>query len=63
MTFRLPDALAEAADNAAALALLGTYYGAPFGSAPYTGAAFDPWDSANTRAPDVDRFTADDLVA
>jgi hypothetical protein len=51
-------------DDDAALVLLGRYYGPAFG-APcfYAGAAFDTWDSTGTRAADVDRFTADDLVA
>jgi Family of unknown function (DUF6308) len=63
VSFRLPVAL-HGQDNDAALALLGRYYGPVFG-APlfYGGAAFDTWDSTGTRAADVDRFTADDLVA
>lgn len=62
MTFRLPDALATN-DDTAALGLLRRYYGDRLGSSAYTGAVFDVWDSTGTRAADVDRFTADDLVA
>jgi Family of unknown function (DUF6308) len=63
--FCLPKALQEE-DDTRALELLGTYYkarpGTPLG-AYYSGARFDGWDSLGCRAADVDRFTADDLVA
>jgi hypothetical protein len=63
-TIRLPDALANPSDDAAALRLLARYFGPGFGApGSYTGAAFDTWDSAGTRASDTNRFTADDLVA
>lgn len=63
VSFRLPVALQGQHDDAA-LALLGRYYGPAFGAPRfYGGAAFDTWDSTGTRAADVDRFTADDLVA
>ncbi len=59
---RLPDALTQDADERA-LALLADYYGAPSGSGQRSGAAFDTWDSTGTRQRDLDRFTADDVVA
>lgn len=61
---RLPQALTED-DETAALDLLECYYGkgAHAHHQPFTGAWFDTWDSTGTRAQDVDRFTADDLVA
>jgi len=59
---RLPDALTQDTDERA-LALLADYYGAPPGSGQRSGAAFDTWDSTGTRQRDLDRFTADDLVA
>lgn len=61
---RLPQALTQE-DNTAALDLLHCYYGkGPHAHhRPFTGAWFDSWDSTGTRAQDVDRFTADDLVA
>ena len=63
MTFRLPEAL-SGADDEAALDLLARYYRPPAAAEGfYTGAVFDTWDSTGTRARDVDRFTADDLVA
>jgi len=44
--------------------LLRRYFGEPFcGPSAAVGAAFDTWDSTGTRSEDVDRFTADDLVA
>jgi hypothetical protein len=65
MTFRLPEAL-DKPDDADALAYLRQYYekrpGTPLGYA-YSGARFDDWDSTGTRAADVNRFTADDLLA
>jgi hypothetical protein len=65
MTFRLPRAL-QGEDDAKALEFLKTYYarrpGTPLGTY-YSGARFDSWDSLGTRAADVNRFTADDLVA
>lgn len=61
---RLPRTLAKA-DDAAALGLLECYYGkrAHAHHQPFTGAWFDTWDSTGTRHQDVNRFTADDLVA
>lgn len=61
---RLPQALTDD-DDMAALDLLQCYYGkgAHAHHQPFTGAWFDSWDSTGTRAQDVDRFTADDLVA
>lgn len=61
---RLPTTLAEPHDTAA-LALLECYYGkGPHAHhQPFTGAWFDTWDSTGTREQDVNRFTADDLVA
>jgi hypothetical protein len=50
-------------DDIAALQLLHRYYGGTGYPSPAVGAAFDAWDSTGTRAKDVDRFTADDLVA
>ena len=48
-----------------ALETLACYYGrgrhADHGG--FTGARFDTWDSTGTRAQDVNRFTADDVVA
>jgi Family of unknown function (DUF6308) len=63
MPFQLPDALATS-DDQPALGLLRRYYGDAVTSAgAATGAAFDEWDSTGTRTADVDRFTADDLLA
>ncbi|MBW0090221.1 hypothetical protein I4I73_15640 [Pseudonocardia sp. KRD-184] len=63
MAFQLPESL-QSSDDDAALALLTRYYGRPFaGPGSAVGAAFDHWDSTGTRVQDVDRFTADDLVA
>lgn len=63
MSFRLPVAL-QHDDDEAALKLLDRYYGPAFGAEKFFGgAAYDTWDSTGTRAADVDRFTADDLVA
>ncbi|HEX8510851.1 MAG TPA: DUF6308 family protein [Propionibacteriaceae bacterium] len=61
---QLPPPL-EANDGTAALDLLECYYGrgAHAHHAPFTGAWFDSWDSTGTRARDVNRFTADDLLA
>lgn len=59
----LPTAL-QTPDNTPALALLHRYFGDPFaGAGAAVAAAFDHWDSAGTRTQDVNRFTADDLVA
>jgi len=59
----LPASLTTA-DSTEALRLLRAYYEEPFaGPSPRTGAAFDTWDSTGTRSQDLDRFTADDLVA
>lgn len=65
IAMRLPDALARDPDDEGnALGLLRRYFGDPFGRHPSAvGAAFDTWDSTGTRSEDVDRFTADDLVA
>jgi hypothetical protein len=63
MAFTLPEAL-RAHEDDAALDLLHRYYGQPlYGPNSAVGAVFDDWDSTGTRAPDLDRFTADDLVA
>jgi hypothetical protein len=61
---RLPSTLTHD-DDTAALALLECYYGkgAHAHHQPFTGAWFDTWDSTGTRTQDVNRFTADDLVA
>ncbi len=65
MSFQLPKAL-QTPDDTDALGFLRAYYqqrpGTPLGTL-YTGARFDGWDSLGTRTSDVDRFTADDLVA
>ncbi|RZT79061.1 hypothetical protein EV382_2257 [Micromonospora violae] len=59
MTFRLPDAL-QTSDDAAAVALLKRYYGAPYlGPGCADGAYFDTWATDS----DPMRFTADDLIA
>jgi hypothetical protein len=58
VSFRLPNALLSDEDGSA-LELLRRYYGAN----PATGATFDGWDSTGTRSADINRFTADDLVA
>lgn len=64
VSFQLPQAFAHPEDDSVALSLLRRYYGSTFcGPGSATGAAFDTWDSAGTREADVDRFTADDLVA
>jgi hypothetical protein len=61
--FRLPASL-KSDDDVTALAALRRYFNPPFGGPDsYTGAAFDSWDSTNTRAADANHFTADDLVA
>jgi hypothetical protein len=63
MTFHLPLALTDP-DDKSALELLRRYYGQPlWGPAAAVGAFFDFWDSTGTRVKDLDRFTADDLVA
>lgn len=63
MTFQLPPSLLTDSD-VRALSQLRTYYGPEFGTqGSYTGAAFDSWDSTGHRAADLNRFTADDLVA
>jgi Family of unknown function (DUF6308) len=53
------------ADDKPAVAALKHYYGNSeyCGEGCLTGAYFDGWDSTGTRASDIDRFTADDLVA
>jgi hypothetical protein len=64
MTFQLPAALQDPQSDEAALELLTSYFGNPFGGqGAAIGAAFDTWDSSGTRLADADRFTADDLVA
>lgn len=57
--------LLRSADDSRAIDVLTKYYslGAYAGPKYYTGAYFDTWDSAGTRARDADRFTADDMVA
>jgi hypothetical protein len=63
VSLQLP-ALLLSDDDERALAALRRYYDPPFGAPnAFTGAAFDAWDSSGTRADDVNRFTADDLVA
>ncbi|MFC7489438.1 MULTISPECIES: DUF6308 family protein [unclassified Knoellia] len=63
MSFELPPSLQTDSDEQALSQLRG-YYDPPFGSkGSCTGAAFDDWDSTGHRADDLDRFTADDLVA
>lgn len=61
---QLPQTLNQS-DDKPAIALLECYYGrgAHAHHRPFTGAWFDIWDSTGTRAQDLDRFTADDLVA
>ena len=65
MGFHLPDAL-QTSDDQSALDYLRRYYielpRTPLGTR-YTGSRFDAWDSTGTRGQDVNRFTADDLVA
>jgi hypothetical protein len=65
MKFRLPVSLQKSEDNDA-LAYLRAYYAKKHSAClgyVNSGARFDDWDSTGTRAADVDRFTADDLVA
>ncbi|WP_257016003.1 DUF6308 family protein [Rhodococcus sp. ACS1] len=63
MTFRLPTTLAMDSD-AAAITALTRYYDRPYlGDDAYVGAHFDAWSSTGDRVGEVDRFTADDLVA
>lgn len=63
MTFRLPTTLATDSD-AAAVEALTRYYGRPYlGDAAYVGAYFDSWSGTGNRAGEVDRLTANDLVA
>ncbi|HEY5785487.1 MAG TPA: DUF6308 family protein [Microlunatus sp.] len=61
---QLPQTLNQS-DDQPAIALLECYYGrgAHAHHRPFTGAWFDTWDSTGTRAQDLDRFTADDLIA
>lgn len=60
---KLPAAL-ETDDDAAALERLRRYYERPLDDEHgFTGAAFDTWDPAGTRATCTDTFTADDVVA
>jgi hypothetical protein len=61
---RLPDLLVGASPDGAR-EVLACYYGLDrhSGHRPFTGARFDTWDSTGTHRADVDRFTADDLVA
>src|SRR5487761_1490283 len=65
MSFRLPGALQTQEDDDA-LAYLRRYYKERPGTSlgyDFSGARFDDWDSTGTRSADMDRFTADDLVA
>jgi hypothetical protein len=64
LRMRLPTTLTNT-DDAAAVGALECYYGtgAHADHGCFTGAWFDTWDSTGTRDQDVDRFTADDLVA
>ncbi|MCL8026464.1 DUF6308 family protein [Nocardioides bruguierae] len=57
--------LLAAASHDQAASVLACYYGLGLHREhkPFTGARFDTWDSTGTRADDVNRFTADDLVA
>lgn len=61
---KLPQLLVEG-DDSPALETLSCYYGKGMHAnhGDFTGSWFDTWDSTGTRAVDVDRFTADDLVA
>lgn len=64
---RLPLCLEPGAEERA-LSLLKLYYSIePSAARPngarFAGSHFDSWDSTGTREADVDRFTADDLVA
>lgn len=58
---RLPTALQEDS-NGAAIQIVRKYY-APGTPPKFEGFLFDGWDSARSRAGDLDRFTADDVVA
>ncbi|WP_460968424.1 DUF6308 family protein [Pedococcus soli] len=63
MTFQLPPSL-QHETNDFALSQLRGYYKPAFDASDYfTGAAFDSWDSTGAKFDDVNRFTADDLVA
>jgi hypothetical protein len=61
---RIPELLATASHDQA-VSVLACYFalGRHREHKPFTGARFDTWDSTGTRAADVSRFTADDLVA
>lgn len=64
---RLPLCLEPGAEERA-LSLLRLYYSTEHSAARpngarFAGSHFDSWDSTGTREADVDRFTADDLVA
>ncbi|MFC7361310.1 DUF6308 family protein [Nocardioides astragali] len=61
---RLPQLL-QSSDDSGAVSALQRYYslGEYSDSDPFTGARFDDWDSTLSRSEDVNRFTADDLVA
>lgn len=60
---KIPESLRPGAEQATAVALLQRYYGLDDRATAYTGARFDAWDSARTRAASSNVFTADDLVA
>ena len=57
-------AVLDQPDDAAALEVLQRYFRPRLEEArSYTGSAFGTWDSTGTRAVDINRFSADDLVA
>lgn len=59
---RLPLALQPGSEERA-LSLLRRYFATDGSDPRFAGSRFDTWDSTGTRTADVDRFTADDLVA
>ena len=59
---RLPPALRPGSEERA-LSLLRRYFALAGTDPRFAGSRFDTWDSTGTRTADVDRFTADDLVA
>lgn len=61
---QLPTLLQESNGDRALLALKRYYNREQYaGLVEFTGARFDDWDSTGTRLDDLNRFTADDLVA
>lgn len=59
---RLPLALRPGSEERA-LSLLRRYFATDGKDPRFAGSRYDAWDSTGTRTADVDRFTADDLVA